>query len=229
VLPDQFVMTFHGLGSPVVPLARGEDHYFVAGQVYRETIRLLPELETRFGVTCQITFDDGNASDFAIGVPGLLEAKRKGLFFILAGRLDKRGYLTRQQLREMTELGMEIGTHGWDHIDWRALDEGGKRREFTDARKALEDVTGLPVPKAAIPFGRFNASVLQDLKRAKYARIYTSTSGLSYPLTWFCPRWSPTRTFKPNRDLAPHFDVKARIKGAIYAGLRPLRYRYGFL
>jgi len=229
VLPDQYVLTFHGLGLPEVALSPGEEDYFVADHTFHETLGLLPELERRFGVEVQITFDDGNASDFSIGLPGLLEHKRKGLFFVLAGRLDKPGYLTRQQLREMTELGMEIGTHGWDHVDWRDLDWPGKQREFTDARKALEDATGSPVSKAAIPFGRFNASVLQDLKREKYARIYTSTSGLSYRRTWFCPRWSPTRAFEPNRDLGSRFDIKARLQGAVYAGLRPFRYRYGFL
>ncbi|GGB48445.1 hypothetical protein GCM10011316_20720 [Roseibium aquae] len=229
MLPQTCLLTFHGIGAPIAPLQPGEEQYFVGEDVFSKALDLLPVLEKAHGVTIELSFDDGNASDYRTGFPGLIAAGRTGAFFVLAGRLDQDGYLTRRQVREMHDHGMEIGTHGWDHVDWRTLDAAARQREFVDARKALEDVTGAPVTKAAVPFGRFDAGVLRSLKAENYAKVFTSTSGLAYRAAWFQPRWSPTRAFDPARDLPRRLALSQKIKAAVFAALRPVRYRYGAL
>ena len=69
-----------------------------------------------------ITFDDGNASDAVIALPELL-AKRglKATFFVC--EIGARRYLDRVALADLLAAGMEIGTHGKDHRNWRGLDE----------------------------------------------------------------------------------------------------------
>jgi len=228
MLAPNCILTFHALGEAAVPLEPDAEPYRVSEDAFSQTLGMLSGLEAAHGVKFQITFDDGYLSDYAIGFPGLAEAGRGGTFFVLAGRLDQPGSLTREQIREMHDHGMEIGTHGWDHVDWRTLDDAGRQREFADARKVLEDVTGAPVTKAAIPFGRFDAAVLKALKRHAYAQVFTSTAGLSLPHAWFQPRWSPKKGFDPGRDLPQTLGFPQKIKGAVFAGLRPIRYRYAF-
>ncbi|MEI2385402.1 polysaccharide deacetylase family protein [Breoghania sp. JC706] len=225
MLARTLVLTFHGLGDPIVPLASGEGRYFVAEQTYRRTIEALDPLEARHGIRTRITFDDGNLSDYATGLTALVEAGRTATFFVLAGRIDASGYLSGAQLREMAGAGMTIGTHGWDHVAWSGLDEAGRTREMVDARKRIEDTVGAPVNEAAIPFGRFDKTVLAQLKRLGYRRIHTSTGGLSFDDAWFCPRWSVTETFEPARDLAPRVSAGQILRGTLYAPLRRLRYR----
>ena len=225
MLARTLVLTFHGLGEPIVPLAPGEGRYFVRPETYRETVHALGAIEAHNGIRTRITFDDGNLSDYAVGMPALVDAARSATFFVLAGRIGEPGYLSAAQLREMAGAGMTIGTHGWDHVDWRMLDEAGRRREMIDARRKIEDEAGCRVGEAAIPFGRFDKSVLAQLKRLDYARIHTSSGGLSRDGAWFCPRWSATDTFEPERDLPPRVGPGQILRGTIYAPLRRLRYR----
>lgn len=225
MLTKTLVLTFHGIGEPVVPLSEGEGRYFVPVEIYRRTIAALDGLEKRSGCRIPVTFDDGNLSDYAVGVPALLDAGRTGEFFVLAGRIGQQGYLSGPQIRDMVASGMKIGSHGWDHVDWRKLDEAGRQREFYDARRRIEDEAGVPVREAAIPFGAFDPAVLACLKSAGYRQVSTSTSGMSYEKAWFRPRWSVMDTFSPERDLPPRLTFSKVLKGTAYAQLRRLRYR----
>jgi len=220
------VLTFHGIGVPAVPVSTDEQRYFVSPETYRKTIGNLSALEQRHNVRMDVTFDDGNLSDFNIGLPALVEAGRKGRFFVLAGRIGAEGYLNAAQIREIAAAGSTIGCHGHDHVDWRKLDEAGFRKELIDARRKIEDVLGAPVSEAAIPFGRFDRQVLHRLKDAGYSRIYTSSFGLAYDGAWFCPRWSVTDTFDPDRDVTPRLGLKQKVRSSLYAVARRLRYRF---
>lgn len=219
------VLTFHGIGDPVVPLGEGEGRYFLPLETYRRTMHALDEHEARHGVRIRVTFDDGNLSDYEAGLPALAEAGRSATFFVLAGRIGRHGYLSGDQIREMRAAGMTIASHGFDHVDWRRLDEAGRRRELYDARRKIEDEAGVAVTEAAIPFGAFDRSVLHELKAAGYSRVYTSTSGLSFDGSWFCPRWSVTEDFDPDRDMAPRLSFKEVIRSTAFAALRRVRYR----
>ncbi len=226
MLANSLYLTFHGIGDPIVPLAEGEGRYFVTRERFVDTISRLEELEKDCAIKAHVTFDDGNLSDYDVGFPALLDHRRKGTFFVLAGRIGEKGYLSAAQIRDMAEAGMTIGTHGHDHVDWRMLDAAGQKREFVDARKAIEDVAGRAVTMAAIPFGQFDRALLQRLKQADYQRVFTSSQGLAVEGAWFCPRKSPTTGFDPQTDLAPLATPRAKARGFAYAIARKLRYRF---
>ncbi len=219
------VLTFHGIGEPEVPIPADEQRYFVPAETYRRTIAALAPLEKRYAVQLPVTFDDGNLSDYTIGLPALVDAGRTATFFVLAGRIGTNGYLSESQLRDIIAAGSQIETHGYDHVDWRKLDAAAYRRELYDARRKIEDVTGVAVTQAAVPFGAFDRNVLSHLKEAGYRRIYTSTSGLSLDGAWFCPRWSVTGAFRPDLDLKPCLAFRQKVRGTLFASLRRLRYR----
>lgn len=218
-------LTFHGIGDPVVPPAEGELRYFVTADVFRRTIAMLDELEAKTGVEAFVTFDDGNASDYSVALPTLVDHRRRGIFFVLAGRIGRKGYLSAAQLREIAEAGMTIGSHGHDHVDWRRLDAVGRQREFVDARKAIEDVIGVPVNYASLPFGGFDRPVLTQLKAERYDRIFTSSTGLTYRNTWFNPRRSLTDAFDPATGLLSLGSTGQKARGLAYRIARRLRYR----
>ncbi|GAB2185262.1 polysaccharide deacetylase family protein [Roseibium sp. LAB1] len=182
-------------------------------------------LEKRHGIRLAVTFDDGNLSDFEIGLPALVEAGRSARFFVLAGRIGAQGYLSADQMRQILAAGSSIGCHGFDHVDWRTLDTDGFQREIVDARRKIEDVAGQEVSEAAIPFGAFNSRVLHELKAAGYRRVFTSTSGLAYDDAWFSPRWSVTDSFDPDRDVGPRVGSKQKFESSLYALARRFRYR----
>lgn len=225
MLARSLVLTFHGLNEPIVPMEEGAERYFVSQSCFERTISSLDELESHSGCLISVTFDDGNLSDYDIGVPRLLDAGRTGQFFVLAGRIGQKGFLSGAQMREMIACGMTIGSHGYDHVDWRKLDGAGRQREYFDARRRIEDVIGIEVNRVAIPFGAFDRRVLHGLKAAGYERVYTSTAGLCLESSWFQPRWSVRRGFSPDRDLPRRLGPVSIAKGTAYALLRRLRYR----
>ena len=224
MLANAQFLTFHGIGDPVTPVTDAETRYFVSEETYRKTISLLDALETQYHATLPVTFDDGNLSDYTVGLPALIDAKRTGKFFVLAGRIGTAGYLSAAQMQEIVAAGSSIGCHGHDHVDWRTLDAVGRQREFEDARKIIEDAAGVPVTEAAVPFGAFDTLVLQDLKKAGYQRVYTSNPGLANTGSWLCPRWSATDQFDPERDIPPRLQMSQKLKGSLYAVLRRLKY-----
>lgn len=224
MLARTLFLTFHGIGEPVTKLSAGEEGYFVTVDTYRRTIDALEEFESNSGNQICITFDDGNLSDYQVGVPALLDVGRTGHFFVLAGRIGQQGYLSGKHIRDMVASGMTIGSHGWKHVDWRKLNHAGRKQELYDARRKIEDVAGIGVTEAAIPFGLFDRRVLAALKEGGYGKVSTSTAGLCYDNAWFRPRWSVKQDFDPKLDLPQRLSVKQICKGTAYAQLRRLRY-----
>ncbi len=169
------ILNFHGLGRPARDLEDGEAAYWVTPEIFAGTLALAARLKPR--VETHITFDDGNLSDLDIAAP-LLEARGlRAQFFVLSDRIGRPGSLGPDHIAALQAAGHGIGSHGAAHVDWKALDDDGRRREMDAARAAIAAVTGTPVTSVAIPFGRYDATVLRALKARGYGRIYSSDGG----------------------------------------------------
>lgn len=172
---QRYIVNFHGIGAPDRELEPGEAPYWIPAEFYHEILDLAARMADRAVVA--FTFDDGNRSDVEIGAPGLERHGFKGQFFPLAARLGSRGSVSEKDLRTLTNAGHEIGSHGADHVDWKALDTAGQEREWDWARQVISEASGQPVSSAAIPFGRYNAGVLRGLSGRGYSRVYSSDGG----------------------------------------------------
>ncbi len=172
--PD-YILNFHGIGAPDRPFDPGEQPYWISERLFGEIVALIAPAARagRVGVT----FDDGNRSDAAIALPVLREAGVRATFFVLAGRVDAPEFLTRGDIAALEAAGMTIGSHGFDHVDWRRLDAPGRQRELIEARAALRALCAGEVATAAIPFGAYDRTVLKHLKAAGYDAAYTSDGG----------------------------------------------------
>jgi peptidoglycan/xylan/chitin deacetylase (PgdA/CDA1 family) len=176
-------ITVHGIGPTDRDLDPGEDLTWVRVDQFE---RMVDAAVGRDDV--RLTFDDGNASDVEIALPRLLERGLTGEFFVLAGRLGEPGRLSPDGVRELVKAGMSVGSHGWAHRDWRRLDAPQAAEELADAHRLLEDLTGQPVTRVAIPFGSYDRHVLRRLRRARVSRAYTSDGGRARPGSWLQPR-----------------------------------------
>ncbi|MCP2338082.1 polysaccharide deacetylase family protein [Actinomadura rupiterrae] len=179
-------LTVHGIGPrPGRALDPGEDGTWVDVDRFE---RVLDAVAGRPEV--RLTFDDGNASDLEIALPRLLARGLTAEFYVLAGRLGEPGRLTADGVRELAKSGMSIGSHGWAHRDWRRLTSAQVGEELVHAHRVLEDITGEPVTRVAVPFGSYDRHVLRRLQRAAVDRVYTSDGGPSRPDAWLQPRTS---------------------------------------
>lgn len=172
------VLNFHGLGEPHAGVPAGERPYWLTHKAFSDLLdRIAGDFDlSRFA----FTFDDGNLSDMEAAE--MLAARgATGRFFALAGRLHEDHYLDADDLRRLREMGMVVGLHGRDHVDWRSCDDQALESEIDAARGELEVALGTPITEVAIPFGRYDSRVISKLRQAGFARIHTSDGGFADP------------------------------------------------
>lgn len=128
-----------------------------------------------------VTFDDGAETDLFVAAPALREAAFGATFYVTVEHLGRRGFLSEPQLRELSDLGFEIGSHSLTHRYLHDLETHAIRVELADSKKRLEDVTGRPVRHFSCPGGRWDRRVAREARAAGYASLVTSVVGLNGP------------------------------------------------
>ena len=128
-----------------------------------------------------ITFDDGCETDLTAGAPGLGQLGFRGTFYVVAGWIGTRGFLSKGQLRELAGGGFEIGCHSMTHPDLTTLTRRDLLREVRDAKQNLEQILGAEIEHFSCPGGRWNAEVVQIAKSSGYRSLATSRIGSNQP------------------------------------------------
>jgi peptidoglycan/xylan/chitin deacetylase (PgdA/CDA1 family) len=187
-LAKELILSLHGIGTPHGGVSANESFFWVTRETLTMLLDCIVAAASSTNIPVFITFDDGNVSDAAIALPELAKRELKATFFICAGRIGAPHYLDQLALKELLAAGMEIGTHGKDHRNWRYLDDATLHAELGDARHRIEDMCGITVTKAAIPFGSYDRRLLQRLRREQFEYVYTSDRGLARSEAWLKSR-----------------------------------------
>lgn len=169
------ILNFHGIGMPPARIPPDEVPYWVTRDAFAAIVAQAAASPWRERV--RFTFDDGNASDLEIAAPLLAEAGFGAEFFVLTGRIGAPGYLDRAGIRALLDMGMAIGLHGRDHVDWRRCDPATLQEEVPRARAALARTTGRAIETVGVPFGGYDRRVIARLVAEQFRVIYTSDGG----------------------------------------------------
>jgi peptidoglycan/xylan/chitin deacetylase (PgdA/CDA1 family) len=188
-----FIINLHGVGSALRAFEPGEEPYWITDDDLERTLAFVERHPRRESI--RFTVDDGNRSDHTITAPALRRHGMKAIFFVLAGRIESKGYLSKHQVRELCDQGFDIGSHGINHIDWTKVSDEVLERELKDSKSILEDITGRTIHDAAIPFGRYDGRVLRMLRRCGYCDVFSSDGGPRLTVAWPIPRYSLRRDF----------------------------------
>jgi peptidoglycan/xylan/chitin deacetylase (PgdA/CDA1 family) len=133
-----------------------------------------------------LTFDDGFDSFYTKALPILEHHGCQTTVFAVAGYIGKASswdalpqqkHLNNEQLREISDLGHEIGSHTLSHANLILLDDKELQRELSESKIILEQCIGKPVTSISFPFGRFNKRVWAVAQRIGYT---SATSYVSY-------------------------------------------------
>lgn len=192
-------LIFHGIGDPQRAREPGEDRYWISVLRFEAILDVIKSLQRPDLV--RISFDDGNMSDCTIALPRLLKRGLKAQFFVLTGRIDQPGSLGTRHILDLQQAGMEIGSHGVAHLDWRSLNDKVRQTEVEESRKRLQDITGRGIESAAIPFGSYDYRTLRSIRQAGYAQAYSSDRGWMNDTAFLRPRTS-VRTDMDDRELS---------------------------
>jgi peptidoglycan/xylan/chitin deacetylase (PgdA/CDA1 family) len=124
--------------------------------------------------TVAITFDDGCETDLVLAAPVLREFGFGATFYITTGWSGQPGFLSESQIRGLSSLGFEIGSHSIHHLYFNELDDTELRHEIMMSKTSLEQVIGKSVEHLSCPGGRFDRRVAQFARDAGYRTVATS-------------------------------------------------------
>ena len=135
-------------------------------------------LETAKSPTC-LTFDDGFSSDYKLVLPELKKKGALATFFVVTDWLNKPGYLTEEQLKSMSNEGMQIGSHSKSHPNFLTISHEERLFELKESKAILEEIIGVKVSSFSFPYGLLDDECCQAVFAAGYSICCTSLHGLS--------------------------------------------------
>ena len=115
-----------------------------------------------------ITFDDTKEDQYTIGAPEMEKYGFKGVFFVMTVSINRPHYMTKEQIKNLSDKGHEIAAHTWDHHMVTKYAGEDWDTQLTKPKKKLEDIIGKPVNYFAYPFGLWNTAAIPEIKSRGY-------------------------------------------------------------
>ena len=119
-----------------------------------------------------ITFDDTREEQFSIGAAEMKKYGFKGVFFVMTVSINRPGYMSKEQIKSLSDSGNVVAAHTWDHHmvtkyagdDWNV--------QLVKPKAKLEEIIGKPISDFAYPFGLWNTAAIPEIKKSGYKMGY---------------------------------------------------------
>ena len=119
-----------------------------------------------------LTFDDTDLDQFTIARPELKKYGFKGLFFVMTVPLGKPHYMSKEQVKILSDEGNVIGSHTWDHHNFKKYQGKDWEIQLDKPTKTLEEITGKTMTYFAYPYGLWNAEGLPQLHKRGFKMAF---------------------------------------------------------
>ena len=137
-----------------------------------------------------LTFDDGTAGVYDYAFPLLKKYDFPAVVFPVVGDLGKRNVvwkdntdkhpldiLTPENIQEMSQHGVEFGSHLYHHVRASLLPQDQLIYELNKSKSVLESLVSKEILSIAYPFGYYNEQVIHYAKQAGYRFGVTTQHG----------------------------------------------------
>jgi glycosyltransferase involved in cell wall biosynthesis/peptidoglycan/xylan/chitin deacetylase (PgdA/CDA1 family) len=147
--------------------------------------------ELSSGSVC-LTFDDGYYDNFGSLFPLLRKYEVPAAIFLVANYMVPNSskeidlkvgerFLSWGEIKEMAGSGMNIGSHGYHHRDLTTLHPERAFLEILRSKRLIEENISGKVRYFSYPYGRYNDTTRDLVKRAGFDAAFTTTPGSIKP------------------------------------------------
>lgn len=126
-----------------------------------------------------LTFDDGYDNNYTYMLPILEEHGMKATIYMVTNDIGRPGYLTWDQLREMQDRGVEIGSHTANHLPLTGLSREEREDEMRLSKLLMEWNGIRTVFSFSYPNGAYDETMPKMLRENEYLTAVTGEAGLN--------------------------------------------------
>ncbi len=123
-----------------------------------------------------LTFDDTDMDQFTIAAPELKKYGYKAVYFIMTVSIGRKGkfadYMTKEQIKQLSDEGNVIGSHTYDHHNFKKFAGEDWVTQIDKPTKKLEEITGKKIEYFAYPFGLWNSQGIPELKNRGFKMAF---------------------------------------------------------
>lgn len=141
-----------------------------------------------------ITFDDGYKDNALCAAVKLKQFGMRATFFVTVSYIDNtvnknwanglpRKFMTWEDVKDISDMGFEIGSHMLRHVDLTSLSEEDLYDELKKSKDIISSHIGRPIDTCSYPYGCINDKVVSMVKKAGYKAACSSFYGLNTPST----------------------------------------------
>lgn len=162
----------------IIPIATFKDHMKMLADSGYHTIlpdQLYDYLNNGTALPSKpimLTFDDTDLDQFTIAAPEMKKYGFKGVFFVMTVSLGRPNYMSRDQVKQLSDMGHVIGSHTWDHHNVKKYQGQDWVTQIEKPTKTLEEITGKKIQHFAYPFGLWNPEAIPELKKRGMKSAY---------------------------------------------------------
>ncbi|UOG76997.1 polysaccharide deacetylase family protein [Hymenobacter tibetensis] len=119
-----------------------------------------------------LTFDDTDLDQFTVARPELEKHGFKAVYFVMTVSLGRPRYMSREQVKQLSDEGNVIGSHTWDHHNVKKYQGNDWVTQIEKPTKTLEEITGKDIKYFAYPFGLWNPEAIPQLRERGMAAAF---------------------------------------------------------
>jgi peptidoglycan/xylan/chitin deacetylase (PgdA/CDA1 family) len=132
-----------------------------------------------------ITYDDTDDDQFTIGKTEMDKYGFKGVYFIMTISIGKPHYMSREQIKQLSDEGNVVASHTWRHDrvdkylttphmdrDLKKIVNNDWDLQLVDTRKKLEDIIGKEIRYFAYPFGVWTHAGIPEIQKRGFKMAF---------------------------------------------------------
>ncbi|WP_345225952.1 polysaccharide deacetylase family protein [Hymenobacter koreensis] len=180
--PQVPILCYHQIRNWTAKDSKGAKDYIVPVDAFKKQIQMLadsgyhtilPDQLYAYLTTgaplpskpVMLTFDDTDLDQFTVAKPVMDKYGYKGVFFVMTVSLGRPRYMSKAQVKQLSDEGHVIGSHTWDHHNVKKYQGEDWVTQIEKPTKTLQEITGKEIKYFAYPFGLWNPEAIPQLKQ----------------------------------------------------------------